>query len=101
MEASPDTLAANMDNNDEETKARTGLTQDFDNLALNSQQDTADDPTNDTTNNADEETKSTNQKKKRARKGKGPAAKGEEVKDGPATRTRGRLAAFLAQKQQD
>ena len=64
-------------------------------MALNSQQD---DPTNDTNNNVVEETK---QPKKRARKGKGAAAKGEEVKGGPATRTRGRLAAFLAQKQQD
>ena len=96
MEVSPEAINASRE---EESKnpSETGLTQDFDNLALNSQQD---DPTNDTANNPDEETK-TSQKKKRARKGKGAAAKGEEVKDGPATRTRGRLAAFLAQKQQD
>ena len=98
MEVSPDAVAAN--NGEEETKnpSATDLTQQFDNMALNSQQD---DPTNDTTVNADEETKSANQPKKKARKGKGAAAKGGEAKDGPATRTRGRLAAFLAQKQQD
>lgn len=39
-----------------------------------------------------EETKSTN---KKAKKGKGKKV-GAEVKEGPAMRTRGRLAAFLA-----
>ena len=53
MEVSPEAINASRE---EESKnpSETGLTQDFDNLALNSQQD---DPTNDTANNADEETK--------------------------------------------
>ena len=44
-----------------------------------------------------EETKSTASKKKRNKKGKGNAA----ANDGPSTRTRGRLAAFLAQQKQN
>ena len=47
--------------------------------------------------NENEETKSSAQKKKRVRKPKEVAT----TSDGPSTRTRGRLAAFLAAKQQE
>ncbi len=62
-------------------QSATGLTEQMERLSINEQ----------------EETKSSAQKKKRFRKPKEVAT----TTDGPSTRTRGRLAAFLAAKQQE